>query len=101
VTDERLRSLERATAAGDAEARQALIESRVRAGLCPWCGGPGAIHQFEDAEGNEFEAGCCCFECFGRYAAFDSATILRRLRDGATHLGGMCGGCPGAKKGDV
>lgn len=83
MTDDRLRRLERGTAAGDELVRETLIQHRVRVGLCPWCGGAGAVHGFEDADGVSFDAACCCGTCFGMYS--------RK---------GMCGECPGAKKGE-
>lgn len=83
MTDDRLRRLERQAAASSEAVHEPLIQYRVRAGLCPWCGGAGAVHGFEDARGVAFDAACCCGACFGMYSKE-----------------GVCGGCPGAQKGE-
>jgi hypothetical protein len=77
MSDGRLRNLERRLAQGDAGAKRALIEGRSRAGLCPWCAGPGAIHRFDHNDGSTSDVNCCCGSCFKEYSCH-----------------GVCGECP-------
>lgn len=78
MSDTHIRTLERRAAAGDPQARRALLAARMRAGpaMCSRCGGEGGVSWTT-------KNWCCCNACWAESAGL-----------GRTPDRPVCGDCP-------